>query len=583
MEEASGAAGSSDQGAELGDGEGTSPSSEPDGPTTTTSTTLVEVAPNVIVALGDFPGGLDLTDFGLVPMGFGLLPSNDREQLSEALSTIGNTATIAGNISNTIASAQGVYRVTDATLAALNSGAKLAAKDGAYLGTMLTNGSFAQARFIPYSVTAAQAAAAIGPAVAMLALQMMLSEVSGLVGANIALTAQTLKTIRHDQWSELTGLSKAVDRAISEATRVEAVTTSVWEPVSGSSAVLDKQLDQYRLNVKDHIRQLRDARGTARRQYLETNAEAVLFDANALLLSLKAHTGYQALRVARARINGAEDENEARLADEITGDVRAEFDVALTEAGELVDGLARELRIISELPGRATMPLTKRRRDATTSRLTCGELLEVIQPLADALLHPAEELVVPGVVCAPEGIELDAYMHILRWHMENDETLRGIAFPYEPGSHNIAGLLPPILGMRVDATWDALLPGKLSSVVDRVAASTFVAVTDRRIITAVPRSLLHHGAIADAILLRDIQYVRPPSKQGSGVRTTVDVVTDTKNIRWLFPSTAGEADIDRLVALVEEGAAGQKRADAAIERSSASVDDDVPHLKGQPQ
>ena len=189
----------------------------------------------------------------------------------------------------------------------------------------------------------------------------------------------------------------------------------------------------------------------------------------------------------------------------------------------------------------------------------------------------------PGVVCAPEGIELDAYMHILRWHMENDETLRGIAFPYEPGSHNIAGLLPPILGMRVDATWDALLPGKLSSVVDRVAASTFVAVTDRRIITAVPRSLLHHGAIADAILLRDIQYVRPPSKQGSGVRTTVDVVTDTKNIRWLFPSTAGEADIDRLVALVEEGAAGQKRADAAIERSSASVDDDVPHLKGQPQ
>ena len=38
-----------------------------------------------------------------------------------------------------------------------------------------------------------------------------------------------------------------------------------------------------------------------RREYLQTNAEAILFDANALLSSVKAWTGYQALRGAPKR------------------------------------------------------------------------------------------------------------------------------------------------------------------------------------------------------------------------------------------------------------------------------------------
>ena len=42
------------------------------------------------------------------------------------------------------------------------------------------------------AVSAAQTAAAIGPALAMVALQMQLSEITGLVRTNIALTSQVL-------------------------------------------------------------------------------------------------------------------------------------------------------------------------------------------------------------------------------------------------------------------------------------------------------------------------------------------------------------------------------------------------------
>jgi hypothetical protein len=72
-----------------------------------------------------------------------------------------------------------------------------------------------QARFIPLTaVSAAQIAVTIGPVLAMVALQMQLSEIRGLVRSNIALTGQVLTTIRHGQWAELTALVATVDHVV---------------------------------------------------------------------------------------------------------------------------------------------------------------------------------------------------------------------------------------------------------------------------------------------------------------------------------------------------------------------------------
>ena len=538
-----------------------------DGPEIALLTTLIEVAPGVAVVFGEVPDVLELISLDMVP-------SFDRAQLSTALGSLGNAGTIVGNVAETVSSAQGLFRVNDATLSLLKSGGQMAAKDGAKLGAIIKNGKLvAQARFIPVSMTAATAIAAIGPAVAMIALQMQLGEISGLVRINIALTTQTLTTIRSEQWAELRALVKTVDGAIQEARELETVNESVWELVSHEATAINKKRELYRDNVDGHVQKLGKSDGRARRQYLETNAQAIIFDTHALLSSLKMYAEYQALRAARARVRSANDESEAELFDQITQRTPPEIEESLREIRLLTESLVRELRIIAELPGRATVPLTKKRKDAKASQFTCRQLLEAIEPLAD-MLQPAVEMpAIPETVCAPEGLDLDPCLHILRWFLEDGEKLLGVAFPYEVGTHNFAGVVPAILAKRVDATWDALAPGKASAVVEKFASSTFVAVTDRRIVTANPGDLLKRGELGPTYLRDEVRYVRPRSKDGAAIRPTVDVTTDRCDLHWMFPDTADHEGIDNLVAVISERT---PRAITALEVIDYSADEAKP-------
>ena len=525
-----------------------------------TSTTLVEVTPGVAVVFGEVPDGLELISLDMVP-------SFDRAQLSTALGSLGNAGTIVGNVAEAVSSAQGLFRVNDATLSLLKSGGQMAAKDGAKLGAIFKNGELvAQARFIPASMTAATAIAAIGPAVAMIALQMQLGEISGLVRTNIQLTTQTLKAIRNEQWAELEGLAESVDEAVKETRELDAITDSVWEPIAPSGPNIRKQLKLYRKNVAGHVQELGKLEGRARRQYLESNAEAIVFDTYALLSSLKTHAEYQAVRAALARTRSANDESEAQLFERIARNTPVEINESLSEIRSLTESLVRELRIIAELPGRATVPLTKKRKDAKASQLTCRQLLEAIAPLAD-MLQPAVEMpAVPTTVCAPEGLELDPYLHIIRWFLEDGETLRSVAFPYEVGTHNFAGVVPAILARRVDATWDALAPGRAGAIVEKFASSTFVAVTDRRIVTANPGNLLKRGELGTIYSLDEVRNVRGRSHGGAGVRPTIDVATEERDLHWMFPDSAVHEDIDSLAAAISEGTPRAVSAPTAIER-----------------
>ncbi|MGP6172193.1 hypothetical protein ACTU6V_13420 [Microbacterium sp. A204] len=530
-----------------------------------TSTTLVEVTPGIAVVFGEVPEGLELFDLDL-------LPSLDRAQLNTALGTIGNIGTVAGNVAEAISSAQGLYRVNDATLSLLQSGGKLAAKDGAKLGAIFKNGELvAQARFIPASMTAATAIAAIGPAVAMLALQMQLGEISGLVRTNIALTTQTLKSIRNEQWSELEALVEAVDEAADHARSIEAVPDSVWDSIAASYPSLRKQMKLYRRNVAGYVQELGKLNGRPRRQYLESNAEAMVFDTYSLLSSLKAYAEYQAIKAVRARTRSADDESEAQLFERITRDTPIEIQAARDEIASLTKELVRELRIIAELPGRATMPLTKKRKDAKASQLTCAQLLEAIEPVANIMYPPVDKPSTPDVVCAPEDFDLDPYLQILRWFMEDTEVLQGIAFPHEAGG-TLAALVPAVLARRVDASWDALASGRAAAIVDKFASSTFVAVTDQRIVTASPRALLREGELGAVFPLNEVRYVRPRRNQADNVRSTISVATDRKDITWMFPSAADDEQIDNFAAVVEDGVqsvtANQLRIEGARDRAA---------------
>lgn len=503
-----------------------------------TSTTLVEVSPGIAVVFGEVPKGLELLELDLIP-------DFDRTQINTALGVLGNLGTIAGNVGQAVAGMQGLYRVNDATMSLLKNGGQLAVKDGANLGAIFQNGKIvAQARFIPVSMTPAAALAAIGPAIAMFALQMQLGEISGLVRTNIALTRQTLKAIRYEQWSELEGLMEANAEAVDHVRSIESVPDSVWESIAASYPVIQKQMKLYQRNVSGHVRELGKLRARARREYLESNAEAIVFDTYALLGSLKAYGQYQGVKAIRARNRGATDASEAQLFDLITQSMPVKIQEAREEIGSLSLALVRELRIIAELPGRKNVPLSKKSRDDKAARLTCAQLLKAIEPLANSVQPAIDMPGEPDILCAPAGLDLMPYMKVLRWHLNHDEKLQGIAFPYEAGG--FAAAVSPILGKTVDASWDALRPGKLSAVVEALASSTFVAVTDKRVLTATPKGLLLEGEIRHVLPLEKIRFVRSRKDQQRSVRPTISVATERSDIRWMFPAAADWSDIDGL-------------------------------------
>ena len=531
--------------------------------TTTESTILMEMADDVVVLFGEVPEGVELVDLDLIP-------EYDRTQLSRALGSIGNAGTIAGNIAETATRAQGLFRLNEATFSLLRSGGELAAKDGAKLGAILKNGQvIAQARFIPVSMTATTTIAAIGPAVAMIALQMQLGEISSLVRTSIALTTQTLKAIRNEQWSELESLADSIDDASQKVREIGAITDTLWESIAPMGQSIRKQMGLYWKNVTGHIQEIRKSDGNTRRQYLESNAEAIVFDTYALLTSLKTHATYQALMATQARKRSETDKKESNLFEKITRDTPSEIKESLEEIGQLTESLVRELRIIAELPGRATMPLTKKRRDAKAAKLTCAQLLEAIEPLADAL-HPAVDTpAVPETVCAPDGLDLDPYLHVLRWFLEDGEQLHGIAFPYEASAHNFSEKLPAAaLSKLVDAGWQA----------GKVAFSTFIAVTDRRIITANPKKLLRHGELGATYPLDDVKDVHLKTDNTDHVCPLIGVTTKQSDIRWMFPARADQTSIedlattmDDLASVITEGASGHAETRAAIASSATET------------
>ena len=531
------------------------------------STTLMEVSPGLAILFGEVPDGVELYDFDFQS------PA-EQDSFSTALGMLGSLGTIGGNLEKAAQSAKGVFRLSQATLKLLKEGAELTETADGFLGMMVKNGKIsAQARFVPLGVTPAAVVSSIGPGVTMIALQAKLGEISSLVGTNIALTTRTLKTIRNEQWSELEGLAESVHEALREARDLDVITDTVWEPIAPSGPLIRKQLKLYRKNVTGHVKELGKLKGKSkeRREYLEMNAEAIVFDAHALLNSLKTHAEYQALRAGLARTRSVTDGNESKVFDRITQKTLPEIEESIQEVSKLTESLVRELRIIAELPRRATMPITKKRKDDLATKLTVTQLLESIEPLAQ-MLHPVVATpAVPDAICAPADLDLAPYLNVLRWYLDDGEELRSVAFPYELGSNDLTGVVPAILAKRVDASWGALAPGRAGAFMEKFAASTFVAVTDRRIVTADPKKLLNEGELGRIHSLDDIQFVRPRTAQDGEVRPTIDVATNRHDIQWVFPDTAEIEQVDTLAAILSEASARVASSPARIESAEESV------------
>jgi hypothetical protein len=515
----------------------------------------------VIVELPDgYVALFDQAADGVAPFDLSLLP--DRERLAEVLGTAGNVGTLGGNIAGMF---QGVYRVDAATQALLSSGAQLAVKDGANLGAIFMNGKLvAQARFIPVAATAAGLVAAVGPALAMLALQTMISDVRGLIQTNNKLTSQILKEIRQKEWAKLEAMVEQVDDALDYVHKCEGVPDTLWSQIDSLDTLIREQEKLYRVKVSDHQQQLSDRGDPARREYLRMNASAIAFDSHALLRIVRARAIYDTLCAARAREKGETDPRELKLAESTSRKALRRLEESARDVRSLMGDLTREVGKVAESEDGSSLlvkvsSLTKKSRDVRESRKRASQLLKVLEPLAKGVHAVPSEVAAPEMVCVPEGEDIKRYLSMLRWHLGVDEELRGVAIVEEaPADDRVQGSLSSQKdGAQKPLGWvrDTFSRAKdiKDGIVDRSASGgLLVAVTDQQILTAEPKEFLKPGAEMESIEISEKTRVRRTRHGDAGQeRERIRLTLENGEVMvWQFPEKAEQKTVNQFAVLM---------------------------------
>lgn len=99
-----------------------------------------------------------------------------------------------------------------------------------------------------------------------------------------------------------------------------------------------------------HVQELGRLDGRARRQYVELNAEAIVFDTHALLTSLKICVEYQALRAAVTRAQNVSNESGVQLFDRITRSTPPEIEESFEEIGQLTESFVASCGSLPDSP-----------------------------------------------------------------------------------------------------------------------------------------------------------------------------------------------------------------------------------------
>ena len=483
-----------------------------------TETALVEVFPGTALVFGRAPEGFDLIPFRLVS-------PEDQVAIGAAIAETSAILNVGGQLASGLAQSQGLVRLAPQTLQALKAGATPIQSGGYNIGVLAgQNGKFVtQVRWLPAGdgVQALGALANLGPTVAMIAIQVQLNEISGLVRQNLALTETVLKTVRNEQWAELSGLEQAVTKALNEANAVGHVTPLLWENIAGYEAALREQRDLFRRNVETHSDELAKRQDhKERRQYIEKNGEAIVLDLYSLVLAHKSWFEYQALRAGRARLSASADPSEEKLLRTIIDNARDEYDQVVEELTTVLDTLNRELWILAELPGKRTIPFTEARRSAQEVSRMAEQMLTAVERLSDSVRRQPPTLEHPSTAYVDEGERLDQDLRILRWHLDPDEYLDAIATASQLG-----------VGSALAAR----------SVARRLGSNrVLIAVTQRRVLTADLSEFRDHGDVERSVPNDEIRYVRFRDNDPDG-QAEVDLITKDDNLTWRFAKGSASA------------------------------------------
>ncbi len=504
-------------------------------------TIIVPLEDDYALVVGPNTKGLEKIDSSLV---------GDRA-LNDLIASIGEGASLSGgaaSAANAIQHMSGLYKldaVTKAQLAAGNALTKSA--DGRLIGTVRNAGGqiTRQARLIPVSAPQiAGAIAAIGPAVAMVAVQMQLNNISKQVSTVQQTSLQTLQVLTDSRNADYQGDCQTIDEIYRASSSHDYVSETDWSIVSGLVSRIQSHRHFYKKQVANHQEALEKAHADShtQRDYIQTNKARIVNDSCAAFETLRTWARLTELRIARAQAQGEHPHAEPlQIRQEVIEDLQVQR--------ALLHALMRELRIIAELPGGWTVPASSKRKQAHLSQQMAQEIIGTLNPLVQQLGIQENPIPSPDVTCAPDDYDVSPYTKILRWYLDEGEKLEALTFPIDRLSHRLLAAGADPFTKTVNTSAWSMLPqakdatdwslGRLRRRFGQtIVTPEMVAVTDHRIITADPQEFIQKGFVTDRFTVDDIgpTFIDPDA---DNALPELHLTQGGKKCReWCFPSVA---------------------------------------------
>lgn len=480
----------------------------------------MEIEPGIAVLFGDtIPDGVEVLPFSLLDV-------HSVDALSGAISQAAGFGNLAAQGVNGALQAQGLVRLAPETLRALQSAQPLTS-GGYNLGSLVSEGKIvAQVRWLPAtSASVASVAASVGPALALIAIQMQLAAITKLVQHNLELTSQVLQTVRHEHWSAVTGHHKTLVRELDHARHVGAVTDAIWKNVRGHESVIEAQWDFFQRELEGHVSKMQAKQGHKERsQFLVTHGGAILADAHALIFAQSSWFLYRALRAGHLLATAETDPKDMALLQKLVTEAREDHEKSLGELDWLLEQVNREFSVMTELDGRRTFKLGGERRAGTQVLVMTRRLQDALaQTRAQLPRTELPEVSVPETVVFKESVPVEL-LNLLRYRVERGEELLAAA----------------------DCTtdlwdWDLRDGG-------------WVVVTTERLLVMKQDTFRRYAAIDLAEQVQDIRYVRV-RERSKGQGAVVDVIAKDRDLVLKFPtwtsSVHGRADVKRFADILK--------------------------------
>lgn len=503
-------------------------------------TIIVPLEDDYALVVGPNTKGLEKIDGSLV---------GDRA-FNDLIASIGEEASLSGgaaSAANAIQHMSGLYKLDAVTKAQLAAGNALTkATDGQLIGTVRNAGGqiTRQARLIPVSAPQiAGAIAAIGPAVAMVAVQMQLNNISKQVSTVQQTSLQTLQVLTDSRNADYQGDCQTINEVYQASSNHGYVSETDWSIISGLVSRIQSHRHFYKKQVANHQEALEKAHADShtQRDYIQTNRARIVNDSCAAFETLRAWVHLTELRIARAQAQGEHPHAEPlQIRQEIIEDLQVQR--------ALLHDLMRELRIIAELPGGWTVPASSKRKKAHLSQQMAQEIIGTLNPLVQQLEIQENPIPSPDITRAPNDYDVSPYTKILRWYLDEDEKLEALIFPVDRLSHRLLamGAADQFTNTVNTSAWSMLPQAKDSTdwslgwlgrrVGQKIVAPEMVAVTGRRIITADPQEFIQKGIVKEEFPIND---VTPTFTDTDDALPELHLTQGEKKCReWCFPSAA---------------------------------------------